>query len=225
MHTRYRWISCVLIFLCFCLQAQTNGKLETRLAGETDAKPDVKMKATRKPKPQKFSANFATISLSFVSWKESVSLSRGNNAGTTQAKLLGNALGIEWEHYFQPRSGFTFQVAYLFGVADVSGRSADLQYQQENQRWWGVGATTHLAHRFSKWAIGSLWTESVHVYRNLRLFDDPSGTSAKASSSVNAGATVDLRMRLTNELEVREEIGTFATNTSTYWSVGMGYKF
>lgn len=180
--------------------------------------------ANIKTNPRKFSSlNFATISISYLSWGEKVSLSQAGKPDQAHCNMLGNSLGVEWEHYFEPRYGFTLQGSLLFGVADVGGTQSKLPFSRANQHWWGAGASTHFAYRFSKWVISSLGP--ILVYRNLSLSNDPSGTSAESGATVNIGATVDLRMRLSDQLEIREEIGSLAINASTYWSVGLGYKF
>jgi hypothetical protein len=179
---------------------------------------------TIKTKAKKFSyLNFATISLSYVSWGEKVALSQGALTDKAHGNMLGNALGLEWEHYFEPRYGFVLQGSFLMGVADVGGTQAVLTYNQVNQHWWGAGATARMAYRFSKWAISSMGP--IFIYRDLTLPNDPSGTSAKSVASENVGGTIDLRMRLTDTLEVREEFGALALNASSYWALGLGYKF
>ena len=179
--------------------------------------------ATIKTKTKKFSyLNFTTVSISYLSWGENVSLSRAGKTDQTHGSLLGNSLGVEFEHYFEPRYGFTLKGDLLLGVADIGG-SPSLAYSQVNQHWWGAGATAHFAYRFSKWVISSVGP--ILIYRQLNLSNDSSGTAAQSGSTVNVGATVALRMRLTDQLEIREEIGTLAINAFTYWSVGLGYKF
>jgi hypothetical protein len=168
------------------------------------------------------SLNYTTASLSYFSWGEAVTLAQGGQVDHAHANRLGNALSVDWEHYFKPRFGVDIMGSFLFGVADVGGTQSVLSYNLVNQSWTGFGGAVHGAYRFSKWVVGTLGP--IAIYRNLSLPQDPSGTIATSGHSTNLGATVALKMRLNDWLEVREEIGTFFGNPSTYWSVGLGYK-
>jgi hypothetical protein len=200
------------------------GFLQATASAQTNSPASTAAPATSAPAPRKFTfINYLTFTLSYLSWGEKVQLTRAAQTDQAHCNMLGNSLGVEWEHYYELRYGYILQGAALFGVADVGGTQSSLAFNQINQHWWGAESSVRFAYRFSKWTITSIGP--IVIYRGLKLTDDPSGTSAQSGATVNAGATADLRMRLNDSLELREEIGALAVNASTYWSVGLGYKF
>ena len=108
-------------------------------------------------KPRKFNhLNFGTVYVSLVNWGEQVDLVQGSKVSHAHSTLLGNSLGMEWEHFFKERYGFALQGALMSGVIDVGGgRNAPLPYTLASQHWWGAEASPRLAYRFSTWIITS----------------------------------------------------------------------
>lgn len=212
--------NCVLLTLVLILVAAP-GFAQTPDQKTVDQKTSNKKTAV-KQKPFTY-IDYTTIALSFVSWGESVRLTQGALTDRAHANLLGNSILLEWEHYFQPRLGWILRGSYLFGVADVGGTQSQITYQQSNESWWGAESSVRLGYRLSKWIIGT--TGPMGLYRELALPDSPAGVSATSGSTFNVGWTADLRMRLINSIEVREEIGFLLFAADTYWTLGAGYKF
>lgn len=166
--------------------------------------------------------SFTTVAVQFLSWAENANITNGtvNDPGT--ANLFGNALVIEHEHYYLPRWGYILSGGYIFGMADVGG-GATLNYQNSSQNWSGVEASLREAYRLSKWVITS--AGAMVIYRTLNFPADINGVTVTSGANINYAGTVDLRLRLSEEFELREEIGSLFLKAATYWSLGVGYKF
>lgn len=163
------------------------------------------------------------VSLSYFSWGETVTLTQGSAVDHTHSNMLGNSLTLDWEHYYSARWGFDLLASFLYGVADVGGTQHAVSYNLVNQNWKGFGGSAHMAYRLSKWAIVS--AGPLAILRDLTLPMGPSGAVADFGSKMDYGATVALKMRLSDWLDIREEVGNLMKRRSTYWSVGLGYMF
>jgi hypothetical protein len=175
----------------------------------------------RPPRPLKVT----TIAVSFLSWNEPALMANGSVSDRSIANFFGNAITYERENYktTSSRFGWVYQASLMLGQANIGGNQSKLTYQLANQHWMGAQAGARCAYRIAKSIAVSLggWG----MYRSITIPNDPSGTQATVGPPENFGATVDLRMRLFPNLELRQELGTTLINVSTYWSLGLGYKF
>jgi hypothetical protein len=162
-----------------------------------------------------------TVALSYLSWNEAVSINSASGTSQSTANLFGNALAFDLERYFHVRFAMIYQLSALYGVANIG--SGDSAYQLSGLNWWGAGTSVRLGYRLTRRLISSLGP--IALFRQLSPPTDSSGSNATSGSSFNYGATLDLRWDLTPRLVVRQEIGTLFVRASTFWQLGVGYKF
>jgi hypothetical protein len=162
-----------------------------------------------------------TVALSYLSWNEAVNINAASGASQSSANLFGNALTLELEHFFHVRFAAIYQLSALYGVANIG--NSDSSYQLSGLNWWGAGASARLGYRLTPQILSSLGP--ITVFRQLSPPTDSSGTTATSGSSFNYGATFDLRLDLTPRVVVRQEIGALFVRASTFWQLGVGYKF
>jgi hypothetical protein len=165
---------------------------------------------------------FYNLLLGFTSWTEKVTLTKDQSSDQSSANLLGNTITFELERYPVARWGYYLQGEALFGYANVGGSQTGVPYQLTNQSWFGTVVAVRGGYRVVKAA--AFTAGAIVLYRKLEL-PSAGNTSVSSGSDFNYGVTVDLRIRVTNNWELRQEIGTLMVNASTFWSLGFGHKF
>ena len=163
------------------------------------------------------------ISLSYISWSEFVDLDNGILKDQAFASFYGNSLAIEKESFWGHRYGSAYEAALLFGQANVGGTQSAITYQTSYQKWWGLAATYRFAYRLSPQI--TLSAGPLLLARQITWPDMGTSVDVKSGAQINAGAIVDLRMRLNRTWEMRQTIGTLALKASTLWSLGFGYNY
>lgn len=173
----------------------------------------------RKP-AQVLMADHLRVEVSYISWKEFVDVEPSAAQPRTYGDFVGNALTLEYEHYFVPRWGHVFEGSLMFGQANVGSTPT---YQAGNINWWGVRGSYRGVYRFS-----TQISSSAGVLVLNRQIDYPSEvgvTDVKSGAQVNFGLLADLSYQLTPHWLIRQEIGGLFVKASTLWSLGVGYKF
>lgn len=167
-------------------------------------------------------ANF-NIEFSFISWKEQLSLLGGGDSQKDYGDYFGNAVLVEYEHYWAPHWGTIAEFGFLTGLANLGGSQSHIPYQHSDVEWWGFKGSYRGAYRLSSAIATSIGP--IFLYRKIDLPSSPGGVDVNSGESFNYGAAVDLRLLLNSHLEIRTEIGGLFEKASTLWSVGLGYKF
>lgn len=168
------------------------------------------------------STALTTVSLSYVSWTEFVDLDDGTFTDRAYANFYGNALAIERESY-RGRHGYALDAALMTGQANAGGTQTVITYQTSYQQWMGGLATARYAYRVSPQITMSIGP--MALTRQMKWPDEGTNVDVKSGSTLNFGVIGDLRLRLVREWELKQTIGTLAFKASTFWSLGIGYKF
>lgn len=168
-------------------------------------------------------ASFTTISLEYVSWEELMRIENGAVSDNAYGQFFGNALSFERETYNSVRSGVAFSGAFLFGKANGGGTQTTLTYQSSQQSWMGAMASARFSYRMTPTVTASIGP--MALYRHLSWADEGTGFSIKSGADLNLGILGELGLRIWPKWETRMEMGTLAFRASTYWSIGLGYKY
>jgi len=172
---------------------------------------------------KKTGTSFYNLLLGFTAWTEQVSLSKANASDTAAANLFGNAITFEYERYPHLRWGYYLVGSALFGTANVAGSQRSVSYQLAGQTWLGAVLSMRGGYRLYKQVAFTVGP--VVLYRSLSLPGSEAGVTASSGADLNYGATADMRLRLGNSWELRQELGMLMLKASAYWSLGFGYKF
>jgi hypothetical protein len=166
-----------------------------------------------------------TFAVSFMSWTETLKLASGSTTDSSSSNFIGYA--ITWEkEQFGRRWGSAGEISGLMGQANAGGRQSQILYQANNKSYFGAEASYRLAYRVS--AQVTMAAGPFALVRSVSLpSTDTNGVNidVKSGSSSNYGLQFNFNCRLTRHLEVRQMIGTLASNASTIWSLGLGYKY
>jgi|GEM_PF-2388234 len=166
---------------------------------------------------------FTTISLEYLSWEELLRIDSGSQLDNAYANFYGNGLSFERETYSSLRSGVALSAAFLFGQANAGGTQSVLTYQTSFKKWYGGMVTARYTYRMTPTITTSVGP--MALLRKISWPDNGTGYSLKSGSDVNLGLLGELGLRMTKSWEARLEMGTLAFRASTYWSVGLGYKY
>ena len=202
------WLILFLVGLCLCAQAQEDLDLDSEIS-------------TSKPVPRFRTVEFTTISFSYVSWKEKVSLSGAGGTDSSFANFYGNSISYEHETYLKPTSGTLYEFDFIYGRASVGGSQTNVPYQEGSVGWLGAEFSYRYVYRLSPQIAMS--AGPLILTRQINLPGD--GVDVSSGAQYNFGAIFDLRLRLTKALELHQAIGTLMTKASTIWTFGLGYKF
>lgn len=163
-----------------------------------------------------------TVSFSYLSWTEFLSLDNGTSADEAYASFYGTALTYEKESY-RNRKGTLVSGSLILGQANGGGTQTGITYQKANQKWLGLMAEYKYAYRLTQQI--TMAGGPLVLFRQID-WEKPAGiTEVKSGAQINLGAMLDLRIRFNPRWELRQTFGTMAFKASTIWSVGMGYKF
>ena len=165
---------------------------------------------------------FSSISLSYISWTELVDLSNGAATDRAYANFYGNSFIYEREVYHSLRSGFTTEFGLMYGQAGAGGTQSLLTYQTANQKFFGAEFSGRYAYRLSPQIL--IGFGPLVLYRNIKWPSDAT-VDAKSGSDVNLGLVTELKMRLSQDWDLRQTFGTLAFKASTLWTLGVGYKY
>jgi hypothetical protein len=165
------------------------------------------------------------VSLSFISWKEAVSLQGSGATDKAKSDLFGLALGVGIERYWHLRHGYEVDVQLMTGQTGVSsGSNNQVSYQVSGKNtWWGIGASARYSYRLSN--VISLSLGPLLMDRHTTFSQGQTGSTVEAGPQVLFGGLAALRMRLFKGVELQQTIGTLAGKGSTIWSFGGGYRF
>jgi len=160
---------------------------------------------------------------SYVSWKEQMTLTNGPTTDHAYSDFIGNALAVEFEHYFVPRWGLIAELSFMSGKASLGGSQTQLIYQQSNVSWTGKEVSLRGAYRFSSSIISSVGP--LVLNRQITIPPDPNGSNVTSGANVNYGLIADVRLKLDRHWEFRQTIGTLVQNAKTYWALAVGYAY
>ena len=193
-------------------------------AGDDDLDDEIVPEVVAKPAPPppRFrTVEFTTLSFSYVSWKEQVTLSGPTGTDSAYANFYGNSFGYEHETYLKPTNGTLYGFDFMFGRASVGGSQVNVPYQEGSVGWLGIDFSYRYVHRLTNQIAMSVGP--LLLARQAKLPADDVDVSS--GSQYNIGAIADLRLRLSKPLEIHQMIGTLYMKASTIWSFGLGYKF
>lgn len=163
------------------------------------------------------------LELSYISWKEFVSLGSPTGSDKTYGDYVGNAVTFEYEQYWLPHWGAIAEVSAIFGQASLGGRQTGIAYQQSDVTWWGVKGSYRGAYRISSQITASVGPMILN--RQIDLPTTASATSVQSGATANFGLTGDIRLILSPHFIIRSELGGLFQDASTLWSLGVGYRF
>jgi hypothetical protein len=162
-----------------------------------------------------------SVSVSYVSWMENVSLQQGSATDTTSATFIGNSISVTEQFFRTRRFGYLVDTSLMLGQADVGG-AQNLPYQVGGQSWWGATLSPRANYRLNFYIETSVG--AIGLYRNFS-FPVVGTTTASSGANFNYGVTGDIRLFLTSHLNARFELGTLLVGANTYWTSGLGYRF
>lgn len=171
----------------------------------------VKMKADR------------SFGLSYLSWTENLQLDNGNNTDQAFANFYGNSLFYEKQFPTSTENGYSIELGMLAGSANAGGTQTSLSYQKSYVKWWGAESTARLSHQLSSHVV--LSAGAMALYRTLTWPDQINGLSVKSGADFNLAALLDLKMNLSQNLYLKNTLGSMAFKATTYWALAIGYNF
>ena len=163
------------------------------------------------------------MELSYLSWKEVVTLKGPGGSEKTYGDYIGNGIDFDYNKYWSPEWGHLIEAGLFFGVANLGGTQAVVPYHETNVRWWGLRASYRLSYRISQQITSSMGP--LALYRNINFPAEASATDVKSGTSANYGLSADLKILLNPHWLLRTELGTLFVDASTLWSLNLGYRF
>lgn len=166
---------------------------------------------------------FTTISLEYLSWEELLRVDSGSQLDNAYANFYGNGISVDHEVYHSSRAGVAYTAAFLFGQANAGGTQTTLPYQTSFKKWYGGLVSARYSYRMTPTITVS--AGPMALVRKMSWSDEGTGYSLKSGADLNVGLLGELGLRLTRKWEARLEMGSLFFKASTYWSVGLGYKY
>ena len=201
-------IICLILACSFSALAQSEGDSTSELEAVTTPTPQTKI---------------SSFNVSYMSWSEMVDLDSGLIADNTKhSNFFGLAIGYE-KARFNRRWGNVLEGSVLFGQANIGENAGSIAYQKNYVKWTGVSGSYRLAYR-----VTSPLTVTIGpmiLARQVKWPDAPANTDIKSGSDINFGLIADIQIRLSQKIDLKQTLGTLAFKASTYWSLGVGYRF
>jgi len=167
---------------------------------------------------------YTTVSVSYFSWQEQLTLTSGASKDHGLVNLFGDGFSIEHENYFKPHHGTIMEGSFLYGQATAGGTQSTLPYTTTNIKWTALQASYRYSYRWTTAVATSIGLMAVDRQLSLPT-NTATNTSAEAGPSLNYGILIDFKLRPAEHWQLRQMIGTLATQATTYWSLGFGYQF
>jgi hypothetical protein len=167
-------------------------------------------------------AHRTTVALSYVSWMEAATIHGATANDTASSAFIGNSIAVEEQYFRSQRFAYTILGSVMFGEADVGGSQNTVAYQLANQHWWGATLSPRGTYRFTPQIESSIGL--LALYRSVDLPNSGTAT-ADSGANLNYGVTVDVRVFIFPQWQVRFEIGSLFIKAATYWTFGLGYRF
>lgn len=171
--------------------------------------------------PSPAQAENQLLSLSYWNWAENMVIQSSTSKEDSLANFSG--FGVEYEFTTSKKlTGWNWALGIIQGQATGGNKSGNLVYFASYQPYT---AFTLRMTRFTR-LYPRVYFEAGPLIL-ARSFQWPSGDSLSATSgsSLNYGATFDLRFRLAPQFDFCQSIGFLASQASTLWGLGFGYRF
>lgn len=174
-------------------------------------------------KPAEHIRSHFKIELSYITWKEMVSVKGPTGSEKIYGDYIGNAIAIGYESYWSAKWGSIIDGGLLLGQANLGGSQTLVPYQESDLRWWGLKASYRATYRLSPQIITSMGP--MVLGRQIDLPLSSAANEVKSGATVNHGIVADVTCLLTSTFAIRTELGGLLQEASTVWSLGIGYRF
>lgn len=164
---------------------------------------------------------YTAVGVSFLSWNESVELKSVAASDKAAANFFGNTIHAEKSFLFSSNFGYLLYGGAMLGYAHVGGTQGAVPYRLANRSWWGALASIRASYQPSTDLIGSIGP--VAIYRNIDLPTSSAISSVQGAPTFNYGLSADVRFAVHPHWLVRAEMGSFFTQASTMWMLGLSY--
>ncbi len=165
----------------------------------------------------------SNLNLRYISWHESAKLEAGSKKDNTKhADFYGLSLGYE-KASFNSRWGCIWDAAFISGQANIGEAAGEIPYQKSYVQWFGVSGSYRLGFKVTEPI--TLSAGPMLLARQLTWPDKPAGTDIKTGADVNAGFVGDIRIHFAENWELQQSIAGLLSEASTFWSLGVGYRF
>jgi hypothetical protein len=187
------------------------------------AVPVQKAESSEKAFPVEKEKTYRTFSVGYHSWTERMTLDGSSSSDFAWASAAG--VGIHYEQEtFWGRTGFNSELGILFGTASGGGSSNSFNYTSPKTSYYGLQYLLKSQRRLTPQISFSLGP--MLLYRSLSWKTDSNpGLKANSGADFNLGMVGELKIRLTPRWDLRQEIGALAFNATTFWLLGLGFKF
>lgn len=166
-------------------------------------------------------AGAALVNLSYWNWAEAMKISKGAEKLDAPANFAG--IGVEYEVVPEKSNvGWAYAAALVNGTASGGSKTGPPVYFASYQRFNAVALKLNRFMRLYQRVY--LEFGPMVMYRPFAWPTDGEAT-AESGSQFNFGASLNLRMRLAPRFDFCQSVGTLATNASTVWSLGFGFRF
>lgn len=168
------------------------------------------------------SADDHLVNLSYWNWGEAFQMTKDGVSQDSNSNF--SALGLEYEYSSGLKStGWTASGSLLMGQATGGDANGNIVYIASYQRFVGAAAKLSWFWRVEQRAY--LEMGPLLLFRSFQWPSSADGITANSGAAFNYGAALNLRVRLTKNLDFCQSFGTLLVKGSSLWSAGFGYRF
>lgn len=162
------------------------------------------------------------VNFSYWNWGEAFQMKKDDLVQDSNSNF--SALGLEYEYSSGLKSrGWNAAAALLLGQATGGDANGNIIYIASYQRFFGAAAKVNWFWRVERRVY--LEAGPLLLFRSFQWPSSADGISADSGSTVNFGASLNLRIRMNRRLDFCQSLGTLLSKGGTMWSAGLGYRF
>lgn len=185
---------------------------------EVAPQPQVVKKNTKR---KIYDPDLDVIGISYWNWAERMEITQGGTTNKAPSNFAG--FGLRYDRLLTTAvSGFKTGIVLISGQATGGQKAGQIIYLSSYNNFVGTAIDFSYFVKLQNRIYIDLGPSVL--YRKIQ-WPKQEGIEAKSGADVNLGLTIQMRARLTKNLDFHQSLGTLATNATTIWSVGLGYRF